>query len=151
MATGVAIAGLVVSIIGTGASMIQARETEQRQKKQNKRIKAMNAAKASTAKRKALREERVRRGQLIAQAEAGGFGGGSTALAGAGLSGTIASNRIGQISSALNTTNVLSAGSQSIADSQSRQQLFSSVSQIGSSVFQSAGGFESASKVFGSK
>jgi hypothetical protein len=135
-----AVASLIVTVAGTAASQVQAHKTRGEQRAQNRRVNASNAAKAATAKRKALREERVRRAQLIAAAEATGASGSSTAIAGEGLSGTLASEKIGSISSALDNTNALSRGAQSIADSQGRQQLFSNVASIGSSVFSAAGG-----------
>lgn len=141
MGTGLAVAGLIASLVGTGASIVQGQQTESRQKRQNERIKAINAAKAATAKRQLFREERVRRAQLAAQAEAAGIGVSSTAISGEALSGTLAAQKVGQVSSALSATNALSAGAQSIAESQQRQQLFSNVASIGSSVFQTAGGF----------
>jgi len=150
MGIGLAIASLVVAVGGTVAQTVQARQTASRQKRQNKKISASNAAKATIARRKALREERVRRGQLLAQAEAGGFGGSSTAIAGEGISGTIAAEQIGSIGSALDTTNALSRGSQSIADSRSREQLFSNVSSIGSSIFSAGGGAGEIEKFFNS-
>ena len=148
MGTTLAVAGLISSIIGTGLSIKEGQKAEDRQKKQRKRVEATNAAKATAAKRRALREERVRRAQLAAQAESAGIGGSSTAISGEALSGTQASEKISDISSGLSTTNSLSAGAQSIADSQSRQQLFSNVASIGSSVFQSAGGLEAVDDLF---
>ena len=141
MGTGLAVAGLVASIVGTGASIVEGKKVRSGQKEQSRRVQATNAAKAATAKRQALREERVRRAQLASQAEAAGIGGSSTAISGEALSGTLASQKVGQVSSALETTNVLSAGNQSIAESQQRQQLFGNIAQIGLSVFQTAGGF----------
>jgi hypothetical protein len=142
MGVGLAIAGLLVSVAGTAASIEEGRTTQRRQKKQAENVSAINAAKASAAKRQEFRAERVRRAQLAAQAEASGVGGSSTAISGEGLSGTLAAQRVGSISSALDNTNVLSAGSQAIADSQARKQLFGNVASIGSSVFSAAGGFE---------
>jgi len=130
----------IIAVISTVASQVQAHKTAGEQKKQNRRVQASNAAKAATAKRQALREERVRRAQLLAQAEAAGVGESSTAISGEAFSGTKAAERIGQVSSALDTANVLSAGAQSIAESQQRQQLFSNVAAIGSSLFSSTGG-----------
>jgi len=141
MGVELAVASLVVAVVGTAASIKQGQDAAEEQGKQRRRVNATNAAKASNAKRQTLRQERVRRAQLLAQAEASGVGDSSTALSGESLSGTLAGDKIGQTSSALATSNVLSAGSQSIADSQQRQRLFSNVAQIGSSVFSSAGGF----------
>lgn len=148
MGTGLAVAGLVASIVGTGASMKEASKTRSRKRAQNERIKATNASKAATERRRAFREERVRRSQLMAEAEAGGFAGSSTELSGVALSGTRADESAARVSGALETTNAISAGNQSIADSQARQQLFSNVSAIGSNVFQSAGGFETLDNAF---
>lgn len=132
----------IASVGGTVAAVVQGGKVAAQQREQNKRIQASNAAKAARSKRQALREERVRRAQLLAQAEAAGIGESATAISGEALAGTQAAERIGQISSALDTANVLSAGSQSIADAQQRQQLFSNVSAIGASVFSSVGGPE---------
>jgi len=140
MGIGLVIASLVVAIAGTVASNVQANKTRGEQREQNRKVSASNAAKAALAKRKALREERVRRAQLSAQAEAGGVGGSSTAISGEAMSGTIAAGTIGSISSGLDTANALSASSQRIADSQQRGQLFSNVASVGSSVFSSIGG-----------
>lgn len=134
------IVSAVAVVGGAVATNVQGNKAAGRQRAQNRRVQASNAAKAATAKRQTLRAERVRRAQLLAQAEAAGVGESSTAISGEALSGTLAGERIGQISSALDTANVLSAGSQSIADARQRQQLFSNVSAIGSSVFSSVGG-----------
>ncbi len=150
MGIGLAIASLVVAVGGAVAANVQANKARHEQQRQNKKISATNAAKATIAKRKALREERVRRAQLLAQAEQGGFGASSTAISGEALSGTIAAGTIGAVSSSLSATNSISKSSQSIADAQSRQQLFSNVSSIGMSVF-SAGGGASAIDSFTSK
>ena len=146
MGTELAVAGLISSIVGTASSVQQGRKTAKRQKRQGELVGAQNAAKATAEKRQAFRAERVRRAQLAAQAEAAGIGGSSTALAGESLSGTIASQKVGSISSALDNTNVFSAGNQAIADSQSRQQLFGNVASIGSSVFTAADGFGAIDK-----
>ena len=140
MGIGLAIASLVVAVAGTVASNVQANKTRGEQRAHNKKIQASNAAKATVARRKALREERVRRAQLASQAEQGGFGGSSTAIAGEALSGTIVGGTIGQINSSLSATNSLSKSSQSIAESRQREQLFSNVASIGSSVFSAGGG-----------
>ena len=146
-----AVVGGVTAVAGTVASTVQGNKTRHRRKEQNRRVNATNAAKAANAKRQGLRAERVRRAQLLAQAEASGVGGSSTALSGESLSGTLASEKIGQVSSALSNTNALSAGNQSIADSQQRQQLFSNVAQIGSSVFSASGGFSAVDSLFSSE
>lgn len=142
-----AVIGLIVSLVGTTAGIVEGSKARTKSKRQRRRQEAINAAKEASERRKTLREERVRRGQLLAQAEAAGIGGSSTALSGEAISGTLAAERIGQTSAALESTNVLSSGSQSIASSQARSQLFGNVSQIGSSVFQSAGGFETLEKI----
>jgi hypothetical protein len=136
-----AVAGLIASVAGTAASIEEGKTTQRRQKKQAENVSATNSAKATAAKRQEFRAERVRRAQLTAQAEASGASGSSTAIAGEGLSGTLAAQKVGSISSALDNTNVISAGSQAIADSQARKNLFGNVASIGSSVFSSAGGF----------
>lgn len=140
MGIGLAIASLVVSVGGAVAQNVQANKAAGRQRAQNRKVSASNAAKATVARRKAFREERVRRAQLLAQAEGAGVSGSSTALSGEGLSNVLASEKAGTISSALDNTNILSAGNQSIADARQREQLFSNVSSIGSSVFSAAGG-----------
>ena len=143
-----AIVGAVAAVGGAVASQVQAGKTASEQKRQNRRINATNAAKAIQAKRQTLREERVRRAQLMAQAEAAGISGSSTAISGEALVGTNAAQQVGQISSSLDNTNALSAGNQSIAESQQREQLFSAVSSIGSSVFSSTGGAEQLDTLF---
>ena len=145
MGVALGVASLIASVVGTASSIQQGKKTAEAQEKQRKRVNATNAAKAANAKRQELRAERVRRAQLIAQAEDSGVGDSSTALSGEALSGTLAGQKIGQVSSALDNANALSAGAQSIADSQQRQQLFSNVASIGSSVFSAAGGFSAFS------
>lgn len=140
MGIGLAIASLLVAVGGAVAQNVQANKTREEQRQQNRKISATNSAKATVARRRALREERVRRAQLVSQAEAGGVGGSSTAISGEALSGTLAAGTIGSIGSSLSATNSLSAGNQSIADSRQREQLFSNVSAIGSSVFSAGGG-----------
>jgi hypothetical protein len=147
-ATIIQLVGAAAAVGGTVASQAEAGKTRRRQAEQNKKISATNAAKAVQARRQALREERVRRAQLMAQAEAAGFGGSSTAISGEALSGTIAAQQTSNVSSQLNTADALSAGSQAIADSQQRQQLFNSVASIGSSVFSSSGGPKAALDLF---
>lgn len=141
MGVGLAVAGLIASVVGTASSIKEGKAVRRQQKKQAENVSAINSAKATAAKRQEFRAERVRRAQLAAQAEAAGVGGSSTAISGEGLSGTLASQSVGSISSALDNTNAISAGSQAIADSQARKQLFGNVASIGSSVFSSAGGF----------
>lgn len=140
--------GAIAAVGGTVASQVQASETRGRQKEQNRKTMAVNAAKATQAKRQSLREERVRRAQLMAQAEAAGIGGSSTEISGTALSGTQAAQQTAGVSSALASTNALSAGAQGIAESQQREQLFSNVAAIGSSVFQSSGGLDSMGSLF---
>lgn len=129
------IVGAVTAVAGTVASISQGRRATRRQEAQNRRIKATNAAKATASRRRALREGRVRRAQLQAQAEAGGFSGSSTALAGLGLSATRTAEQFSTISGSLSNTNAISEGQQSIVDAQERQQLFSNVASIATSVF----------------
>ena len=135
------IIGAVAAVGGTIASIQQGKQARRKRVAQNRKIRAINQAKAASARRRALREERVRSAQLAAQAEAGGFSGSSTAILGQGMSKSITASKASQISNSLETTNVLSRGNQAIQDATDRQQLFANIASIGQSVFSSAGGF----------
>jgi hypothetical protein len=148
MGAELALAGLVTSLVGAGASITEAGKTRKAQQAQAERVSAQNAAQEAASRRKTLREERVRRAQITAEADILGITGSSSVIAAEGRSGGIASESIGQTAGNLSATNALSAGSQAIASSQARQQLFSSVSSIGSSVFSAAGGSEKIEGLF---
>ena len=137
-----AIVGLVAGLVGTGASITEGTKARREQRRRNEKIAAQNAAKEAAARRRALREERVRRARLVAEAELTGAAGGSTALAGVGLSGTLAAEKASAIGGGAAAAESFSASESAIAKAQTRQQLFSNVAQIGTSVFQSASGFE---------
>lgn len=136
------IIGAATAVAGTVSSISQGKKARRRQAQQNERIKATNAAKAANARRRSAREARVRQAQLQAQAEAGGFAGSSTAISGEGQVSNIQASQASNISNAQATTNAMSAGNQAIQDSRDRQQLFSNISSIGSTVFSQGGGFD---------
>jgi hypothetical protein len=133
--TAIQIIGAATAVVGTISSISQGKKARRAQKAQNRRIRATNQAKAVTARRRAAREARVRQGQLAAQAEQGGFSGSSTAISGEGMTSTIQATQASNISNAQENTNAMSRGNQSIQDSSDRQQLFSSIASIGTSVF----------------
>jgi hypothetical protein len=146
-----ALAGLLTSVVGTGASIAQGQKAQGEQRKQAARVSAQNAAAEAASRRKALREERIRRAQLLSQAGALGIEGSSTEAAGVARSGGIASESISQTSGALAATNSLSAGNQALQGAQARQQLFGNVASIGTSVFDSSGGIDKVEGLFKDK
>jgi hypothetical protein len=150
MGAGLAVASLVSRVVATGVSMKEQSDARGEQRKQKGRVEAQNAAKAAVERRQALRAERVRRAQLTAQAEAGGFGDSSTAILGEQRVGGMAAEQTAQVSGALAATNALSGGNQAIADAQGRAQLFSNISSLSSSVFSASGGFGAAASLFDS-
>lgn len=147
----VATIGLVSALVGTGASIAQGRKAERAQEEQAEKVSAQNAAKEVASRRQALREERVRRARILAESQASGVGDSSSAISGVGMSGTLAAEQSSAIGGAAAAAESMSSSQQDVVSAQSRQQLFSNVAGLGSTVFNAAGGFGAIDNMFSNK
>lgn len=157
IATGtIAMIGLAVSVAGAGLSYYQGRQAANAQRKAADEAKAANArqasiqsAQAAQEQRQQIREERIRRAQIENNAALTGTQGSSGELGALGNLATNLSGNLGMNSAMIAAGQEITGFRQRQADyntqAQSRSNmssLWGSVSGIGSSVFQNAGGFK---------
>lgn len=151
-----AIVGLAVSAAGVALNYSQQRKAQglqekaaYEQKKSNAQQSAMQAEQAAQERRQQVREERVKRSQILNQATLTGTADSSGELgATAGMSTQLGSN-IGVNQSMILGGQNITGFSQNAANFQTQAQsasnlggLFGQVGGLGSSLFQSAGGWK---------
>lgn len=152
----IALVGLAVSGVGMIAQNIQAnksyrlqQEAAQEQQKAGAQQSAQNAQSAALERRQQVREERVRRAQILNQAELTGTSGGSgEAGAIGGMSQQLGSNMGVNQSSILRGQSISgflqnSANLQTAAQrSQNIGQMWGQIGQLGGTAFAQAGGWK---------
>lgn len=163
--TVIAVASLAVGVIGgiqqhraQGQAADAARDAAAAQKRMAREQEAVNAQRAAQERRQQIREERVRRAQILQSSENLGTGGSSGEFGAlSSLTSTLSSN-IGANTSSLASASRISALSQQSADAQSRglqaqntAQMWGQVSGFGKSIFSQAGGFNTLATAFSSK
>lgn len=142
MGTAAAVVGAVTGAVGTIAQ-IGASGRAQRQQEKAEKLRERQAQLAAQRQRvKAVREARIRRGQLEAGAVATGTGGSSGVAGGqaaitTGLASNIAfSQQQEGLASQVGQANI------SAAQAQSQAATFGAIGGVGQSIFQQAGGFQ---------
>lgn len=151
----IAMIGLAVSAAGTVASVSKQREAQQsqrqaaeEQRKVRAEQKAQLASEAANERRQQIREERVRRAQVIQASENTGVAGSSGEMGAVGNLATQLGTNIGFNVGSIARANRISEASQNAADllgsaqnSLTKANTWGSVSGLGMSIFSSAGGF----------
>lgn len=141
MPPGVAVAALFISAASAVHSAQQAKKVSRARREQNKVSNATERIKLEASRRQQLREERVRRAQILQASENTGVAGSSGAHGSiSNLSTRIGGNLAIQTSGVLGTTGINNLSSD-IAGYKSRQATAQAVGSFSSTVFQGAGGF----------
>ena len=152
----IAAIGLAVSVAGVVATNVQARKSfrlqqqaADEQQKANAQQSAQQAQQAAQERRQQIREERVRRAQIMNQAELTGTGGSSGEIgAMGGMATQLGSNMgINQASQIRGQTisGFLQAGANFQTQAQRAQnvgQMWGQIGGLGSQAFQSVGGWK---------
>jgi len=137
----VAIAAVAVAAGATYASMEQAADARDAQKKAQKVSQAEKAAQQQAQIRQQVRQERVKRAQILQASENTGVSMSSGALGAESVLGTQTAANIGTINRNANSANAIGGFLQSAADSQARASNYSAVASFATSV---AGGAASS-------
>lgn len=140
---GVAEVGFILSGLGTISNLVSQSDVRENQKKTQKEQAASQAEKAASERRQQIREERIRRAQLIQSSENTGTTGSSGLLGGLSNLSTQLGSNIGYAAAQTEHSNVISNAMQEAADSQGMAGLSNNVSGLGLSLFQAGGGFNS--------
>lgn len=137
--------GAVIAAVGAAASAQQQREARTEQRKAREEQSTAQAERAAQEKRQQIREERIKRAQIIQASENTGVSA-SSGLMGAesGLSTQLSTSLGFGSAQALHVANISMFG-QNAADAMGRAQTASQVSQLGMSIFSGTGGFSGLS------
>lgn len=162
LSTVVAAASLAVAV-GSGVASYaqnrqskraQARAEEEQEAIRNEQL-AANAGQRDAERRQQIREERIRRAQILQSASNTGTSGSAGEAGALGSLATQQATNIGMNQGAYMRGQRISAHSQAAADfmgdartSAARGQMFGGISQLGTSIFQSAGGWGSVRNIF---
>lgn len=130
MGTEVAIAGLIVSALATGASMQQQRKAAKEQKKANKIQTNRELAADAENIRQQVREERIRKAQILQGAENSGTSGSSGTTTAVGALQTETGGNIANIRSDQRAAMSVANRMQSAADAKARANTFASVADL---------------------
>lgn len=133
--------GVYSSVKGMNA----ADDASKRQREAATLAKNQNAAAEVANRRKSLREERIRRAQILSQAETLGVSGSSTAISAEGMSGAIAGDALSSSGAKVSNINASYDANQAIADAQARQQYFSNIGAVSGKII-SAGAMAAGGK-----
>lgn len=137
-----AIVGTIAAVAGAGAAVVGTVQAGKAQKRAAQEQQKQQELVNRRQQRAAIREGQIRRAQGMASAQALGVAGGS--LAGGGMS-AIGS----QVGSTLGFSSQVSGLSSNITDLTQKAATWSSIGQIGGSIYQAASGPERLQKLIG--
>lgn len=132
---------LAVTIAGTVSSMQAQRAARGDQKKAAEAQGAMQAEKQAQDVRSQIRQERIRRAQILQASENTGVSESSGSTGATGSLNTQLSSNFGAINANEQHVNDISGSLQSAANNMSHAQTASQISQMGMSIFSASGGF----------
>ena len=136
----IALAGLVVSAAGTGASIRQQRIAQQNARKAEIKQEQQNELAARRERLQAIRQGRRQRAQALnAAITAGAAGTGSSSEGGIAQVTGAQNAEVGFVNQSLGLVRDISGFNQNIAQAESRSQLFQLGASIGSGITDNAG------------
>jgi len=158
------IAGLILTAIAGAMQYKQAQEQARaqeqiarEQKKQQELNKRISDVKAARERAKLVREQRIKRAQMVAQGEALGGAGGSAMAGGTGSLTTRTAGELGFSQVTQDTGTRIFASNQrisglnvDISNAQAQSALWGAVGGIGSGMFNAGGGWQTVGKKMGS-
>lgn len=146
MAVGVAIASLIVTAVSVVKQQEAASDARKAQKKSRNEQRANNAEVAAREKRQQIREERIRRAQIMQASENAGVSASSGEMgATSNLSSQLASN-LGFNAGAQQRANNMSIFAQQGANAQGKADRWAGIGSIAQSTFSASGGFDTIFK-----
>lgn len=140
---GYAAAGLVVALIGTGASYAQGEKAAKVQKNANKMRQRAQELAAARERRKQVQEARQIRAQLVARNQASGTSQSTSAVQGLGGVNTQLQSNLSFLDTSTQLSAQESAFNQEAASRQSRAANYQAIGSVGYGAFQDFGGYKS--------
>lgn len=143
----------IVSAVATVGGTVMSYSQQQSAAKEEKRARAAQQrgeeAAAFRERQKAIREARIKRGDMEQGALGTGMGAGTSGLGGglSALSSELGSN-IGYQNVQTGFANMASMHQQKAADKMSSAQTWQSISSVGSTIFDKSGGWDKVGKMF---
>lgn len=148
--------GLAVAAGGTALSFVQqqraqgqAKDAANEQRKAGAIQSSQNSLAQAQEQRQQIREERIRRAQIMNQAEQSGASGSSGEIGATGALSTNLASNIGSNRSAIQAGQMITGFNQRAANfstqaqtSMNRANMWNSISNVGSQVFDRSGGFK---------
>lgn len=154
--TAVAAGSAVISYTQQQSAQDKARKAADEQRKAAAVSSAAGAAQAAQEQRQQVREERIRRSQILNQAAATGTSGSSSEAGAVGALSTNLSSNIGTNRAAINSGQLITGFNQSAANyntaaqnRMNRANMWEGIGAQGFNLFQSAGGFKTLNTMFG--
>lgn len=142
MATGIAIAGLVVGVIGERKKEKQLAKAEDREERARETQKQIQDVQVRRQRVSARKQARAARAEAISSATAQGAGTSSAAAGAAGSAISQFRGNVGFLDTIAGLTSAQLTLQQSAANARGTAATFGSLSGVGFDVFSAAGGFE---------
>jgi hypothetical protein len=141
MATGIAIVASVVAVAATVESISQQKKAAKAQQEAAAEQTAISTKEARDKRQQAAREARIKRAQIVQQAENQGIAGGTTELGATSAVAAGQSREAGEQAFETTAAEGLAKTQQQIADASSKAATAAAVGNLSSSIFSAAGGF----------
>ena len=142
MATGIAIAGLVIGIAGERKKEKQLKKAEEREELAREKQREIQDVQTRRARVSARKQARAARAEAVSAAAAQGAGTSSAAAGAAGSAISQFRGNVGFLDTVSGLTSAQLNLSQTAADARGTAATFGSISGVGFDVFSAAGGFE---------